>query len=153
MRQKPAFPVFLDLSEKKVVVIGGGKLAQSRVLGLVDFAGAVQVISPAITEELEKLVREGRVGWLRQEYERDRILDADLVLACTNDAKVNNDAYVACKCLGILVNNCSDEKKCDFYFPEVMHKDDLVVGIFDKEQDRNLDRELTETIKKAIESR
>jgi precorrin-2 dehydrogenase/sirohydrochlorin ferrochelatase len=152
MTQKPAFPVFLDLSEKKVVVIGGGDLAQKRVSSLLDFAGAIQVISPSVTKELEELAEKGRIGWLRQEYERDRILDADLVLACTDDPAVNNDAYVACKCLGILVNNCSDAKKCDFYFPEVLHRDRLVVGIFDGEQERTEKGALSEKIKGALEA-
>lgn len=158
---KPFFPVFLDLSQKKAVVIGGGAIAERRILTLSGFVGSITVVAPEVTDVIQRLAAEtGRaesssassgapanthtpvseprentpalsaaVTWVEKTYERSDIMDADLVLACTNDPNLNNDIYVACKCLGILVNDCSDRNKCDFYFPSVVQKDGVVIGI------------------------
>jgi siroheme synthase-like protein len=150
MRKKPAFPVYLDLSEKKIVVIGGGSAAERRVCALLDFAGEIQVISPQLTDALQKMAQEGEIRWLCQNYEREKILDADMVLACTSDANVNNDAYVAAECLGIMVNSVTDLKKCDFFFPEVSRREDLVVGVFDGKQD-SANEKLTDGIRRILE--
>ncbi len=160
---KPFFPVFLDLSEKKAVVIGGGSIAERRILTLSGFVGGITVVAPEVTDTIRHLASgtakpenssgaagapdtkahtaasessDGRsdrsgaaVTWIAKSYERSDIMNADLVLACTDDPDLNNDIYVACKCLGILVNDCSDRNKCDFYFPSVVQKDGIVVGI------------------------
>jgi precorrin-2 dehydrogenase/sirohydrochlorin ferrochelatase len=151
--EKPFFPVFLDLSEKKAVVIGGGTIAERRIRTLSGFVGSITVVSPEVTkvicgfagfhegivEETEGAVSESSgngmdascaaVTWIAKSYERNDIMNADLVLACTDDADLNNAIYTDCKDLGIPVNDCSDRNKCDFYFPSVVQRDGIVVGI------------------------
>ena len=51
--EKPFFPMFIDLSKKKVVVIGGGRIAGRRIRTLLSFAGQICVIAPEVTEEIE----------------------------------------------------------------------------------------------------
>lgn len=86
------------------------------------------VIAPEVNQELKDLEASGQITILRKKYSREDIYDADLVIAATNDAQINNDIYSVCKCMGITVNVCSDKKKCDFYFPAIALKDQVVVG-------------------------
>ena len=51
--EKPFFPMFIDLSKKKVVVIGGGRIAGRRIRTLLSFAGQICVIAPEVTEEID----------------------------------------------------------------------------------------------------
>ena len=145
---KPFFPVFLDLSEKKAVVIGGGPIAERRILTLSGFVGSITVIAPEVTDGIRTL--SSAVTWMKKSYERSDIIDADLVLACTNDPDLNNDIYVACKCLGILVNDCSDRSKCDFYFPSVVQKDGVVIGINGGGADHHHVKVIRQKVEKAL---
>ena len=145
-RQKRYFPMFIDLSDKKVVVAGAGTIAKRRIRTLVDFTDHLVVIAPEVNKELKDLEAEGRLTILRKNYEREDIYDAALVIAATNDRKVNQDIYSACKCLGILVNVCNDKNKCDFYFPGIVSDENVVVGISASGQEPKKAKAVTEQI-------
>ena len=127
--EKKYFPMFVDLTQKKIVVIGAGNIAKRRIQTLLSFAGTIEVIAPDACEEVKKLAQEDRLIWKEKEYDREDLYDADLVLSATNNEKVNNDIYSACKCLGISVNTASNRNKCDFYFPSVLCKEETVIGL------------------------
>lgn len=126
--EKKLFPLFTDLSEKKAVVVGAGRIAARRIHTLLDFVGELIVIAPEAVPQVQELAAEGRIVWLGKTYEREDIYDADLVLAATDDPAVNSDIYSACKCLGILVNTASDQTKCDFHFPGIVCHDGVTIG-------------------------
>ena len=115
-KNKPLFPLFTDLSEYKIVVVGGGAVALRRVKTLLHFASDLTVVAPEICGELCALASEGKICLLKKKYEREDLYAAHMVLAATDDRAVNEDIYSACKCLGILVNVASDQNKCDFQF-------------------------------------
>ena len=127
-REKKLFPLFTDLTKKKAVVFGAGTIATRRVKTLLSFAGEIHVIAPEASAEILALAEKGEIVYQEKSYEREDLYDADLVLAATDDGKINEDIYSACKCLGILVNVASDQKKCDFHFnmknlsPKTLHK-------------------------------
>lgn len=127
--EKKYFPMFVDLTQKKVTVIGAGNIAKRRIETLLSFAGTIEVIAPDACEEIKKLAKEDRLVWKEKEYDREDLYDADLVLSATNNEKVNNDVYSACKCLGISVNTASNRMKCDFYFPSILQKEETVIGL------------------------
>ena len=82
-------------------------IATRRVKTLLDFVGELAVIAPVCTEEMASLAAEGKLVYRQKSYEREDLYDADLVLAATDDEKVNEDIYSACKCLGIPVGEYS----------------------------------------------
>lgn len=126
---KRYFPMFVDLTDKKVVVAGAGTIAKRRIRALVEFTRCLYVIAPEVNQELKELEEAGRLTILRKTYEREDLYDASLVIAATNDKKVNQDIYLACKCLGIPVNVCNDKERCDFFFPQVALHENVVVGV------------------------
>lgn len=150
-RQKRYFPMFIDLSDKKVVVAGAGTIAKRRIRTLIDFTDHLVVIAPEVNKELKDLEAEGRLTILRKNYEREDIYDAALVIAATNDRKVNQDIYSACKCLGILVNVCNDKNKCDFYFPGIVSDENVVVGISASGQEPKKAKAVTEQIQNLFD--
>lgn len=150
-RQKLYFPMFVDLSDKKVVVAGAGTIAKRRIRTLIDFTDHLVVIAPEVNKELKDLEAEGKLTILRKNYEREDIYDAALVIAATNDKKVNQDIYSACKCLGILVNVCNDKNKCDFYFPGIISDEDLVVGISASGRDHRKSKAMMEQIQRLFD--
>jgi uroporphyrinogen III methyltransferase/synthase len=145
------FPLFVDLTEKKIVVAGGGKIACRRIRTLLQFAEKILLISPEAEPELRQLAAEGRIEWRREPFRRELILDADMVLACTDDPQVNGEIHAVCRALGILVNVCSDRRKCDFYFPGVVKKDHVVIGVTAGGKDHRKAREVREKIRELMD--
>lgn len=151
--RKTYFPMFIDISEKKIVVAGGGRIAQRRVETLLKFADDITVIAPEVTDKIRKRVDEGKVRWIKKAFCRDteesrpderkdlpdvkkstadinRLLEeADMVLAATNDTVCNERIVRMCRRRGIPVNASHKKELCDFYFPAVVVKDHVTVGI------------------------
>lgn len=147
---KPYFPMFVDLSDKKVIVVGAGTIAKRRIRTLIEFTDHLVVIAPEVNKELLDLERAGRLTILRKKYEREDIYDAAMVIAATNDSRTNNDIYSACKCLGITVNVCSDKNKCDFYFPGIARKENVVAGVTASGRDHKAARAAVEKIREVL---
>lgn len=129
MKGKPYFPMFVDLSEKNVVVVGGGNIATRRVKTLLQFTRNVKVIAPKMTEELLDLGRKSYAELLVRPVKRSDFEFAFMVIAATNDRKLNDEIYRVCKEEGIYVNVADDKEKCDFQFPGIFKQEDMVVGI------------------------
>lgn len=123
------FPVFMDLSEKKIVVIGGGKIAQRRVETLCAFTENIWVTAPEITEELQNFAANGKIIWMKETYNPNQLQDADMVLAATDDVQCNEQIVSDCRKRGILVNTAHRKELCDFYFPAVVRRGNVVAGV------------------------
>lgn len=149
-KKKPYFPMFVDLSDKKVVVVGAGTIAKRRIRSLIEFTNHLVVIAPEVNPELQELESSGVIGILRKNYEREDIYGADIVIAATNDHKTNDDIYSVCKCMGITVNVCSDKNKCDFYFPGIARKEQIVVGVTATGTDHRKAKDVVEKVRQIL---
>lgn len=129
------FPLFMDISRRRLFFIGGGSIAARRIQGLSEFVARITVIAPEVCEEILKLsyLEENEIEIIYENYDVKWLQDAnrnrDIVFACTNDVTLNHTIYQDCKRLGILVNNCSDKEECDFYFPGIIKRDNIVIGV------------------------
>ena len=148
--KKPYFPMFIDLTEKKVVVAGAGTIAKRRIRSLLNFTNHLTVIAPEVNKELKSLEAEGLLTILKRKCEMEDFYSADLVIAATNDAQINNAIYDTCRKQGIIVNVCSDKQKCDFYFPGIAMKDQVVVGITASGKDHKRAKALVEQIRSIL---
>ena len=133
--EKAYFPMFVDISEMKIIVVGGGTIATRRIKTLLQFASDITVIAPDVTDSLKLLETEGKIFLLHREYQEGDILEADMVLAATDDKELNQKIAQECRKKElesgkrILLSVASDRELCDFYFPSVIQQDDIVVGI------------------------
>lgn len=142
--------MFIDLTEKKVVVAGAGTIAKRRIRSLLNFTNHLTVIAPEVNKELKSLEADGLLTILKRKCEMEDFYSADLVIAATNDAQINNAIYDTCRKQGILVNVCSDKQKCDFYFPGIAMKDQVVVGITASGKDHKRAKALVEQIRNIL---
>lgn len=141
------FPMFVDLSQKKITIIGAGNIARRRVSTLVMFTQNLLVVAPEIDKDIELMSKQYKFMISVKEYEIKDILESYIVIAATNNLSLNNIIYRDCKDLGILVNVCSDKTKCDFYFPAIVQKDDVTIGITSGGQSHKLVRETANKIR------
>lgn len=145
------FPLFMDISDKKIVVIGGGNIAARRVKVLSQFCRDLTVVAPRIHPDLLTLEEKGQIRVIRREYEREDIYDAWMVLAATDQHKLNEEIYSVAKCLGALVNVASNREKCDFHFPGIVKKNHFVVGLNASGMDHKGAARLKKRIEEAVE--
>ncbi|HEY2421716.1 MAG TPA: NAD(P)-binding protein [Neobacillus sp.] len=83
------YPIMLRLEGKKVVVVGGGKVAERKVCGLLETGARIVVISPEVTDELKQLTVDGKIVWQQKPFSDVDIKDAFLIFAATNVEEVN----------------------------------------------------------------
>jgi len=127
---KMRFPMFIPLENKKIVIFGGGRVASRRAGTLLLFHADVTVVSLSMSMEMEKLISKGQIQGILDGYKQEYISgDTFMVIAATNDEKINEEIYNKCKSYGILVNNAGNQEQCDFFFPAVVMEDEIVIGI------------------------
>ena len=147
---RPYFPMFIDLTDKKILVAGGGTIALRRVRTLLKFGADIHVIAPEFCEELSQMEKEGKITAEHREYRTGDIDGAQIVLAATDDHEVNRQIWKECRAAGVLVNVADDKKLCDFYFPSVVLTDDTVIGINCRGMDHAKVKETRIKIEKAV---
>lgn len=147
---KPYFPLFIDLSQKRVVVVGGGKIAARRVEALLDFAEDIHVVAPEVTERLQRLDEEGRIRWTAEVYQEEVLRGAELVLAATDDAACNEKVIEDCRIRKIPANASHRKEWCDFYFPGIIKEGNLVVGFCSSGLSHREVREAREKVEQAL---
>lgn len=89
MTDSPTYPAGLRLGGRKVLVVGGGHVAQRRIPGLIAAAARVQVVSPVVTPAIEGLVGSGEVSWAPREFVESDLEGAWYVIAATDNSEVN----------------------------------------------------------------
>ena len=146
------FPIFIDLSEKHIVVVGAGKIASRRVRTLLEFAGKITVVAPEISEEILAMAGKGPVQLKKRAFEEADLDGTDMVLAITDDKELNKKIGTLCKEKKIPVNTSHDKDLCDFYFPGVVQKENVVVGVTASGKDHKQAKEVTEKIREALDN-
>ena len=123
------FPAFLKLDGRRVVVIGGGTLAASKIDGLLQANARVRVISPAINAELAGLVRTRAIEWLPKFFSPEDLQGVFLVITATSRRDVNAAVYQEADRRGILCNAVDDVENCHFYYGSIVQRGDLQIAV------------------------
>lgn len=145
------FPMFLNIKGSNILVVGGGQIAMRRVETLKKFTGNVAIVAPTICEELKQLKDLPNFAVIEKSFEPEDLDDADMVIAATDRHDLNEKIGKLAKEKGIVVNVSSKKELCDFYFPGVVTKGNVTVGITAQGSDHKLAKEVTEKIKNALE--
>jgi len=97
------YPIFLDLKDKNVLVVGGGKVAERKILNLLRYGCRIHVVSPELTSQLEKLVVEKRIQHIPEQSLNQAMDEASMVIAATDDPAVNGQIASRAKEKGLLI--------------------------------------------------
>jgi precorrin-2 dehydrogenase / sirohydrochlorin ferrochelatase len=123
------YPLFLDISGKLCIVMGGGKIAERKVAMLLKFNAQVKLISPKITGVLSKLSKSGKIEVIEREYKDSDLNGALLVFAATNKKEINERIKKESEMKGILVNVVDDPVLCDFIVPSIVKKGPIIIAV------------------------
>ena len=120
------YPAFLDLKGRKAVVVGGGKVAERKVLTLLQAGADVKVISPKLTDRLLGKKNAGRIRHINRRYRSGDLKDSFLVIAATDSPEINSRIA---KDAPLLVNVVDVPSECNFIVPSVMDRGNLILAI------------------------
>lgn len=123
------YPIFLNLANRRCVVIGGGSVAEGKVTGLLEAGAQVIVISPDVTPALKKLARDLNIGHLKRNYQPGDLEQAFLVISATNDREVNEQVWEEAEDWGILFNAVDDPAHCNFIAGSIIRQGALTLAI------------------------
>ncbi len=123
------FPLFLKLEGKRVVVVGGGAIAEGKIEGLLSAGARVRVIAPQITRQIAEWTRFRKVEWLPKEFAVGDLENASLVVAATSAPGVNKAVFTEAEAKNILCNAVDDVENCHFYYGAIAQRGDLQIAI------------------------
>lgn len=123
------YPVFLNVRGKKCVVVGGGEVALRKVQTLLEHGAAVEVVSPALCSELDRLARDGKIKARNNQLEPSDLEGTLIVIAATDDPGTNSRVAAEAGRRKTLVNVVDDRELCDFIVPSSIRRGDLMIAI------------------------
>lgn len=123
------FPIFADLTDRLVLVVGGGAVAERKTLALLEASAHVVVGAPELTPALAALVAEGRIRHLPGTFNPDWLEDAWLVVAATDDRTVNAAVSKAAEVRRIFSNVVDDPELSSFQVPSIVDRSPVIVAI------------------------
>jgi precorrin-2 dehydrogenase/sirohydrochlorin ferrochelatase len=146
----PYYPLFLDVTGKVCVVVGGGRVAERKVRTLLASGARVRVVTPHASKGIRALHEAGRIGLQQRAYKTADLRNASLVFAATDDSPTNERVSQDAREKGIPVNVVDSPGLCDFIVPAVVKQGPIVIAISTSGTLPMLARSLREEIEKKL---
>ena len=138
------FPMFVDMTKRECLIVGGGNVAYRKVIVMLDFGAKVTVVAEDICDELRKLTiddiasedktgsytanKENRITFIKRKFERKDCDGMEMVIAATDDSALNHEIAEYCKAKYIMVNAVDQKDDCSFIFPSYIKEKNLVAA-------------------------
>ena len=140
------FPLFIDLNQKKAVIVGGGKIALRRAGILLAFGAEVTIIAP------ECLAVPAGVIFLQRPYQPGDLAGAFLAVAATSCRKVNHQVYQEAVAAGIFVSVADCKEESTFFFPAICTGSGLVSGVVSQGEEHKKTAAAAQRIRAVLEA-
>jgi siroheme synthase-like protein len=140
------YPVFLDLKDQPVLVVGAGKIALRKTRGLLEAGARVTVIAPESEPEFDGLP----IKMHQRKFRASDIAGAVLVFAATSDRLTNHRVGVAAKGRGVFANIADSAEECGFIVPARIQRSGIHIAISSGGDNPKLSVELRNKIEKVL---
>ena len=118
-------PITLDITDKKILVIGGGNSAYKKVKILLRFTDMVEVIAKEICQEIKDL----GVTYQQKAYEKSDLKGYLMLYSCTNNEALDKQILKEGTEVGVLVNIHDQPAMCQYVSPAIFSKESLTVAV------------------------
>jgi precorrin-2 dehydrogenase/sirohydrochlorin ferrochelatase len=123
------YPAFLDIKNRRCLVVGGGGVATRKVVTLLACGAEVIVVSPRISDGLKEMIAESQIAYLQRTYDDEDLRDVFLVIGATDDEEENRRIHHDAEQRGCLCNIADQPHLCNFILPSVINQGDLTIAI------------------------
>lgn len=149
-KQRPYYPIFLDVEGRLAVIVGGGAVSARKAESLARHGARVVVVAPDLGEDLRTLVNGGAGEWRAKRFEESDLEGAAMAIASTDDADVNKLVAESARSRGIPVNVVDAPELCDFIVPAVIESGSIQVAISTGGRSPALARRLKKELEQVI---
>lgn len=118
-------PISIKLTNKKILVIGGGRIASHKINFLEQFTKNISVVAVEVCDN----IKTKGYSFEEKPYEKSDLEGAFLVYACTNNRKLKQQIKIDAENLGILTNVLDDPGLCDFISPAIYKRDHITIAV------------------------
>jgi siroheme synthase-like protein len=150
MKHYPYYPIFLDIEDRSVVIIGGGEVCARKAETMMKYGARVTVVSPMFTSEIQQWARDGKLVTREKRYEAADLDGANIVIASTDDTAVNEQIAADCRDRRIPVNVVDVTPLCEFIVPAIIEKGSVQIAISTGGKSPALARTLKEDLHRSI---
>jgi len=144
------YPIMLNITNKKCLVIGGGNVAYRKILSLLEFGGTVTAIAPKFIKDIWELSKNNRIELIDRKYQKKDVQNYNLVIVATNDKMLNKEISKECIDNNIPVNVVDDKELSTFITPSVIRRGDLTISISTNGKSPLLSRRIREMLENVI---
>ena len=148
MTRPPYFPMMIDLLNKHVLVVGGGHIASRRTNTLLHCGALVRAVSPTFSPDFP----EGAERILRPFQPEDITPDLSLIVAATDSRSVNSIVHKLARSHGIPASVCDSQAECSFFFPSLIHHDNIAVSVCSAGISAGLTKRLSDKLRNVWDS-
>ena len=121
-------PLMIDLSQKSIVIVGGGKVATKRASTLIEYCADVHIVSPIISTTLKELLDNENITWSQKEFEPQDVEHADFVVIATNNNEVNTKVLESVP-PHALCNHASKAQVGNVTIPSILKRGKLSISV------------------------
>lgn len=146
------YPVFLNLKDRRVIVVGGGTVATRKIKNLLESGADITVISPQLTLELIDLEKKQRIKIIERPYQQGDLQDAHLVFTATDKTTVNQAVADEATKSKICINVADRSTPGDFIVPATFSEKEFTVAISTHGENPSLAVAIRDQIKKLLRS-
>jgi len=147
---KTLFPMFVKLEGRTVLVVGAGRVAESKIRGLLDTGAKVHVVALQATEQVHEWARSGHIKLEERAFLPADLGGASLIVVATSSSETNELVFREAQQRGILCNVVDVPDQCDFYYPAVVRRGDLQIAISTSGQSPSLAQKLRQQLEKQF---
>ena len=122
-------PIFLNMNEKSVLLVGGGKIACRKLKILLNFTKNVVLVSKSFNDEIKEVILNNNLSFYERAYITNEIKNFDLAVIAIDDILLQEEIYLQSKQTRCLCNFADLPHKCDFSFGAHLIKEDLIISI------------------------
>jgi siroheme synthase-like protein len=123
------YPIYLDLKNRDVLVVGGGAIAEAKALQLVEADARVHLVSPTLTPRLMELARLGAIKYRAGRLSSFDLLGVSLVISATDDQQVNEEVARLAASRNLLCNVVDQPALCNFITPALVTRGELQISV------------------------
>jgi precorrin-2 dehydrogenase/sirohydrochlorin ferrochelatase len=146
----PYYPIFLELEGKKVLVLGGGTVARRKVDTLLEHGARVHIVARELKPPLDLYAEEGKIRSLGKEFEEGMLKGVFMVIAATDNRRLNSKVGKIAQERGLLVNAVDQPSDCNFIVPSVLRRGDLQVAVSTAGKSPAMARRVRQDLEKVL---
>ena len=150
MKHFPYYPIFIDVENHDVVIVGGGDVCARKAETMMRYGARVTIVSPEFTSEIEQWAQDGKLALRRKRYESSDLDGASIVIASTNDTSVNEQVAVDARARKLPVNVVDVPRLCEFIVPAIIEKGSVTIAVSTGGKSPALARTLKEDLYRSI---